>query len=180
MNTGRNPLLAALLGLLLFLTGCTGVPTGIVPVHGFDARRYLGTWHEIARLDHGFERGLTPVTATYAARDDGGISVLNRGYDPAQAKWREATGRAYFLVDRHTASLKVSFFGPFYGGYHVFALDPEYRWAMIAGPSRDYFWILARDPVLSPDLLADLLQRARLAGFATDQLIFPGAARATP
>ena len=75
------------------------------------------------------------------------------------------------------ASLKVSFFGPFYGGYHVFALDPEYRWAMVAGPSRDYLWILARQPTLPPEVLSELLARARRAGFATDALIYPGTGR---
>ncbi|MGA0151085.1 MAG: lipocalin family protein, partial [Luminiphilus sp.] len=51
--------------LCLVLQGCTGVPEGIEPVTGFDQERYLGTWYEIARLDHSFERGLSEVTATY-------------------------------------------------------------------------------------------------------------------
>lgn len=158
---------------LLALAGCTAAPTGVEPVRGFDLDRYLGTWHEIARLDHSFERGLTNVTATYAKRDDGGVSVLNRGFDPLKAKWKEAEGRAYLLQGLDVASLKVSFFGPFYGGYHVFALDPDYQWALVAGPSRDYLWILAREPQLAPKVLADLLKRAGQAGFATDSLIYP-------
>ncbi len=63
---------------------------------------------------------------------------------------------------------------PILGGYHVIALDPEYRWAMVAGPSRDYLWILARQPELPPKVLTELLARARRAGFATDALIYPG------
>jgi apolipoprotein D and lipocalin family protein len=162
--------------VLLFLgvlAGCTAVPTGVEPVRGFDLERYLGTWHEIARLDHSFERGLTNVTATYAKRDDGGVGVLNRGFDPLKGQWKEAQGRAYFLQGPDIASLKVSFFGPFYGGYHVFALDPDYRWAMVAGPSRDYLWILAREPQLPPDVLAELLKTAGRAGFDPSSLIYP-------
>ena len=162
--------------VLLFLgvlAGCTAVPTGVEPVRGFDLERYLGTWHEIARLDHSFERGLTNVTATYAKTDDGGVGVLNRGFDPLKGQWKEAQGRAYFLQGPDIASLKVSFFGPFYGGYHVFALDPDYRWAMVAGPSREYLWILAREPQLPPDVLADLLETAAQAGFDTGSLIYP-------
>jgi apolipoprotein D and lipocalin family protein len=175
---GMSALRVLLLSLALaVLAGCTAVPAGIQPVRGFQVERYLGTWHEIARLDHRFERGLTDVTATYARRDDGGIDVLNRGWDAAAGQWREARGRAYFLDAPDVASLKVSFFGPFYGGYHVFALDDDYRWAVVSGPSRDYFWILARQPTLDPATRSDLIERARRAGFDTDTLIFPTPAK---
>ena len=92
------------------------------------------------------------------------------------AAWKEAQGRAYFLQGPDIASLKVSFFGPFYGGYHIFALDPDYRWALVAGYSHDYLWILARERELPPAVLEDLLAKARAAGFATEALIFPGGA----
>lgn len=156
----------------LLLTGCTGVPEGLQPVRGFDVERYLGTWHEIARLDHSFERGLSDVSASYIRRSDGGIDVLNRGYDASTGKWKEAHGRAYFLGAADVASLKVTFFWPFYGGYHVISLDPAYRHVMIAGPSRDYLWILARDTQLPQPVLDGLLAQAQAAGFATEQLIF--------
>jgi apolipoprotein D and lipocalin family protein len=167
----RLPVLVLLLLAVLTLAGCTGVPDGVTPVRGFQAERYLGTWHEIARLDHGFERGLSDVSATYARRDDGGIDVLNRGFDPAKGAWREARGRAYFLEGPEVGSLKVSFFGPFYGGYHVMALDPDYNWSMVAGPDHGYFWILARAPSLPEATLKDLLDRARQAGFDLSGLI---------
>ena len=173
----RPSLLVLFLLLPILLTGgCTGVPEGIEPVRGFDAERYLGTWHEIARLDHRFERGLEQVTATYSRREDGGLAVLNRGYEPAKDVWKTAEGRAYFQSTPDVASLKVSFFGPFYGGYHVFVLDPEYRWAMISGPTREYLWILARAPQLPAAILEDLIAKARAAGFETDTLIFPAPA----
>jgi len=155
------------------VTGCTGVPEGIRPVDSFQVDRYLGTWHEIARLDNRFERGLSAITASYRLREDGGLDVLNRGWDIAAGTWREAHGRAYFLQSPDVASLKVSFFRPFYGGYHVFALDTDYRWVMISGPSRDYLWILARQPELEPATLAALIERAGRAGFDTQALIRP-------
>ena len=163
------------------LAGCTGIPEGVTPVRGFQLERYLGTWYEIARLDHSFERGLVDVTATYQTRSDGGIDVINKGYDPAKHDWREAKGRAYFLDKPDIASLNVSFFGPFYGGYHVMALDPDYRWAMVAGPSHKYFWILARSPNLPDDVMKNLLQTAKQAGFDLDRLIrvSHGSAKAT-
>jgi apolipoprotein D and lipocalin family protein len=107
------------------LGGCTSVPQGLRPVNDFKPDRYLGTWYEIARLDHSFERGLTQVTAEYSKRDDENIQVVNRGYDAASGKWREAKGVASFVGSPDVASLKVTFFWPFYGGYHVIALDRE-------------------------------------------------------
>jgi len=160
-----------LLAASLLAVGCTGIPEGVTPVRGFQLERYLGVWYEIVRLDHSFERGLVDVTATYQTRSDGGIDVLNKGYDPAKQTWREAEGRAYFIDTPDTASLKVSFFGPFYGGYHVMALDPEYRWAMVSGPTHKYFWILARSPSLPDEVIKNLLQTAKLAGFELDGLI---------
>lgn len=52
-------------GAALLLSGCSGVPKGLYPVTDFDVNKYLGHWYEIARLDHGFERGLSEVTADY-------------------------------------------------------------------------------------------------------------------
>ncbi len=162
----------ALAGLLACLAGCERVPEGIEPVTGFELQRYLGKWYEIARLDHGFERGLSNVSAEYALRDDGGVSVLNRGYNDAEGEWEEAEGRAYFVDGPDKGHLKVSFFGPFYGGYVVFHLDHDnYEYALISGPTRSYFWLLARSPEMDPALRTALLERAAEAGFDTDEMI---------
>lgn len=158
---------------LLCLAGCsTSPPTGIRPVTPFDVNRYTGTWFEIARLDHVFERGLTDVNATYRAQPDGSLTVINRGFDPDNGTWKQAIGKALFTGDNHTGSLKVSFFGPFYGGYHVVGLDQNYRWALVVGPDRDNFWILARDRRLPDDLKSELLQKARSLGIETGKLIW--------
>ena len=162
------PTLACLLGL----AGCTGIPQGIDPVEDFDVDRYLGTWYEIARLDHSFERGLSNVTATYTSRADGGIDVLNRGYDREKGSWKEADGKAYFLGDRDVGRLKVSFFGPFYGGYNIIALDREdYSWSVVCGPERSYFWILSRRPQMEAGLREELIRFAADRGFDTAGLI---------
>jgi apolipoprotein D and lipocalin family protein len=159
------------LGLVVLFTGCTGVPEGLQPVGGFDSGRYLGRWYEIARLDHSFERGLTNVTADYRRLDDGRIEVINRGFDAQKKKWSEVRGVARFQGSQDVASLEVSFFGPFYGGYHVLVLDPDYRHALVAGPNRDYLWILAREPKLDQATLDRLIAQASAWGFATGKLI---------
>lgn len=157
--------------VFLSLVGCTGIPDGLEPVRGFETQRYLGTWYEIARLDHRFERGLEDVSATYSMRDDGGIRVENRGYDPAKEEWRDARGKAYLQGDPTVGSLEVSFFGPFYGGYHVIALDEkEYRWAIVAGPDRSYLWFLARERTISRERKDAMVAFAKSKGFDVDAL----------
>ena len=158
--------------LLALLGGCTGVPDGLTPVDNFDANRYLGTWYEIARLDHRFERGLEQVSAHYSLNPDGSIKVINRGYDPEQRQWQQAEGTAKFVAEPTIGQLKVSFFGPFYGGYNVLQLAPDYRYALISGPDRDYLWILARSASLPEQDLKFLVAEAKRMGFATEQLIY--------
>ena len=157
---------------LLSLSCSVSPPSGVKPVENFEVNRYLGTWYEIARLDHRFERGLDHVTAHYSLRDDGGVEVLNRGFSVANQRWQQSLGKAYFLDSPQQGSLKVSFFGPFYGGYHVIALDPQYGYALVAGPNRDYLWILARTKTLPAATRDRLLQQAADLGFPVKQLIW--------
>jgi len=159
--------------LILLLTGCMGIPENVSPVDGFRLEKYLGTWYEIARLDHSFERGLSRVTANYSLRDDGGVRVLNRGYSEKEKRWQEAEGKAYFAQRPDQGYLKVSFFGPFYGSYIVFELDHEnYQYSLVSGPDKSYLWILARSPELNKDLKDRLVAAAAERGFDTGKLIF--------
>lgn len=159
-----------LLGLFL-LNGCTQTPEGVSPVSPFELESYLGRWYEIARLDHSFEEGLTEVTATYSRRDDGGVKVINRGWNKDQNKWKEAIGKAYFLSSENIGSLKVSFFGPFYGGYHIAKLDSNYQMALIIGPSKDYAWILSRQKHPYQKQCALYFKAAKQLGINQDQWI---------
>ena len=133
--------------------------------------RYLGVWYEIARLDHSFERGMTRVRAEYILRKDGGIDVINSGFDPEKKVWKKATGKGYFVGSPDIGQLKVSFFGPFYGAYNVIDLDRNYTYAIVCGNTRNYLWILARTPNLEEPVRAALIEKAKNLGFETDKLI---------
>lgn len=102
--------------IFTLLTSCTGIPDGVTAIDGFEVERYLGTWYEIARLDRRFERGLNNISATYSLRNDGGINVLNKGWNQKKGVWEQAGGKAYFIDQPDKGRLKISFFGPFYGG----------------------------------------------------------------
>lgn len=152
--------------------GCIGVPDGVTPVKEFELSNYLGKWYEIARLDHSFERGLTRVTADYRLRDDGGVTVVNKGFDPEKKKWKTAAGKAFFVNAESEAFLKVSFFGPFYGSYIIFELDKEnYQYAFVSGPDTSYLWLLSRVPEVEKEVMDMFVLKSRALGFDVDKLI---------
>jgi len=157
----------------LILTGCLGMPESVTPVTNFDVNRYLGKWYEIARLDHHFERGLERITAEYSMRDDGGVTVTNRGYSTEDNEWKVAEGKAYFVDDENKGYLKVSFFGPFYGSYVVFELDQEnYEYAFVSGPETSYLWLLSRTPQVQQKIVEKFKRMSKERGFDTRELIF--------
>jgi apolipoprotein D and lipocalin family protein len=174
MRTARKMVMSAFVfSIAVFNSGCTGVPDGLTTVSEFELDRYLGTWYEVARLDHRFERGMSDVTANYSMRDDGGVSVVNRGFEEPKGEWTSANGKAYFVGDSDVGELKVSFFGPFYGGYNIIELDKDdYQYSLVAGPDRDYLWILSRSPQLDPEVMSALVEKANSLGFPTDELIY--------
>ena len=157
----------------LLLSGCLGYPTTVNPVQNFELEKYLGTWYEIARLDHPFERGLEKVTANYSLREDGGVKVKNRGFSTKTNEWEEAEGKAFFVRKKNEGYLKVSFFGPFYGSYVIFELDQEnYQYAFISGPKDSYLWFLSRTPTVSDELMTKFVTKAKKIGFRTENLIY--------
>lgn len=158
---------------VLLLSACTGMPKTVKPVTNFELDKYLGKWYEIARLDHSFERGMNQVSATYSLRDDGGVSVLNKGFSESENEWSEAQGKAYFVGDSNDGYLKVSFFGPFYGAYVIFELEHEnYEYAFISGPNHDYLWLLSRTPKVAPEIIDKFITMSKARGFDTSKLIF--------
>lgn len=161
----------------------TAAPAGAQPrlltVPEVDLKRYAGTWHEIARLPNRFQQHcIAEVTAVYTPRDDGTVAVVNRcrTAEDGDAAWDVAAGTAR-PVDPSNAKLKVSFLPSAlrwlpigWGDYWVLELDPEYRWALVGEPGRNYLWVLSRTPVLQQDTLEGMLGRAREMGFPVDKV----------
>ena len=147
------------------------VPLDTSPVRKFDHSRYLGTWYEIARFDHSFERGLDNVIAEYQLRDDGKVSVTNSGWKGEKYKWAEGKAKQPDPTG-DPAHLRVSFFLFFYSDYNVMMLDDNYRVALVGSKSPDYLWILSRTPQLSPAVTAVILDEAESRGYDTDKLIW--------
>ena len=173
MKTKNKLLIAALsIGLVSFLNSCASIPTEAKAVQNFDVNNYLGTWYEIARFDFRFEKDLNNVSAQYSLGEKGNVIVLNSGYNSLKKEWKKADGLAKFRGEKDVAKLKVSFFGPFYSGYNVIALDENYNYALIAGKNLDYLWILSRTKDIPEEVKNNYLQIARKIGYDISKLIW--------
>lgn len=162
----------AILSATIPTLSCSSLQKGAVAVTNFDKGRYLGKWYEIARLDFKYERGLNNTSAEYTLNENGTIRVENRGYNYKEGKWRVAIGKAKFVKSESVAMLKVSFFGPFYGGYNVIAIDPEYKYSLVSGSSLKYLWILSREKSIPDDIREKYLKIAEGIGYKTSDLIW--------
>ena len=158
--------------VLIAALGCSGGKdgTGGIPaVGGFNPRRYMGVWYEIARFPHVFEKGMSHVTAEYTLNDDGTISVVNRGRRE-NGSASEVRGKAKLASSKGEGELKVSFFGPFYSPYRIIYLNDSYTVAVVTSSTKDYLWILCREKLLLPDQKETCLKLLRDNGFDVEKL----------
>lgn len=160
------------LGSVALLISCAPIPRNVKAVENFDIDKYLGTWYEIARFDFRFEKDLDNVSAQYSLNSKGDVIVLNSGYDYKKKEWKKADGLAKFRGDKDVAELKVSFFGPFYSGYNVLALDVNYQYALITGKNLDFLWILSRTKHIPEEVRSNYLKIAEKMGYDTAKLIW--------
>jgi apolipoprotein D and lipocalin family protein len=170
MKISLSVLAAPCLALSLF--ACASIPKGATAVERFQKERYLGKWYEIARFDFAFEKGLSDTTAEYSEGKDGSIVVVNRGFNVAKGKWQEVSGQARFKSADTKAALEVSFFGPFYAAYNVIALDPEYRYALVAGSDLRFLWILSRTKTIPDEVKAEYVDLAGFLGYDVSKLVW--------
>lgn len=163
-----------ILFLLSIVSGCAAGSDGKAhdtsTVRELDVERFMGKWHEIARYDHRFERGMTQVTATYSLTDEGKIQVQNSGYK--DGKYKQAKAKAKMPDVNDPGKLKVSFFLWFYSDYYIFEIDPEYTYAVIGSSSDKYLWIMSRTETLPDTVLDGILDRLSARGYDTQKLLF--------
>lgn len=150
-------------------------------VSSVDLNRYKGKWYEIAKYPNKFQKQCAGnTTAEYRLKRGGKIEVVNRCVT-SSGQTEEAKGEAK-VVDKSTnAKLKVrfapgflSFIPSVWGDYWIIDLDPEYRWAAVGDPKREYFWILSRESEMDDGTYQNILRRAESMGFS------PGKVEKTP
>ena len=157
--------------MILLFTACSTKNPPLQTVEKVDLNKYLGTWYEIARFEHFFERDCKNVTANYSILDDETIKIINRCTKITTNEKSDAQGLAY-ATDKSNSKLKVSFFRPFYGDYWVLILDKNYDYVVVGTPSREYLWILARENKISDFIKNDILQKLSTLEFDSSKLIW--------
>jgi len=131
----------------------------------------MGTWFEIVRSDHRFERNLSHVTATYVRTDTDRLEVINRGYHTGEKRWKETRARGYLDPESDEAEFTVIFFWPFRARYRVIELADDYSYAVVTSNSIDYFWLLSRKPQMPESMIDAVIERAKRWGFDTDSFL---------
>lgn len=104
--------------------------------------------------------------------EKGNVIVINSGYNYQKQEWKKAEGLARFRGKKDVAELKVSFFGPFYAGYNVVALDKDYQYALVAGRNLDYLWILSRQKTIPEAVKNEYIKTAESIGYDVSKLIW--------
>lgn len=160
--------------LALATAACTPPPVNRhadtpLPVATIEPARYLGLWHEAARLPNSFEQDCVSATAEYGMRADGLVSVRNV-CTQANGRTRDAVGRARIVGQNGEGKLKVSFFGPIWADYWVVERADDYSWSIVSEPEGRYLWLLVRAPRLDPQDRLLLEARMRSLGFDTSKL----------
>ena len=152
-----------------FVAGCASGPAvDNSTVSALDLDRYLGTWYEIARFDHSFERGVEEAKAVYTLNKDGTVKVVNSGIKGGKPKTAVGKGKR---TDR-PGLLRVSFFGPFYADYRVMMIDADYSCALVGSGGANYLWILSRTTSLPDVVKSAILAEATRRGYDTSKLIW--------
>lgn len=157
-----------LLALPLLLVGCasTGGKPPLRTVPRVDLDRYLGRWYVIANIPYILEKGKVASYDTYGIRPDGRLQndfTFRKGsFDAPEQTWK---GVAWVHDSTTNAEWRVQFIWPFRVTYLVIDLDPDYRWAVVGHPSRNYLWVLARERTLPDDVYRGILARAAAQGY---------------
>jgi len=171
-------LICALAAAPLAATAQPAPPLQALPA--IDVAAYMGTWYQVAWIPNRFQKQcVSDTAATYRDLGDGRVEVLNRckqadgSIDSVLGIARPPAGVARIEGGRLLpARLEVSFLpawlrwtGIGWGAYWVVDLAPDGRYAIVSDASREYLWVLARQPVLTPADDAAVTIRLRALGF---------------
>ncbi len=173
----RRAMISALATAMVAAAPAASAAVSNAPVPSLDLQKYAGTWHEIAHLPMFFQRQCVDhITAIYTANPNGTIGVHNAcrtkkgDMDASDGVARRVPGQPGALKVRFAPRM-VAWLRWVWADYWVIELDPDYRWAVVGGPSHKYLWILSRTPSMDSALFGQIRDRARQRGYPVDKLV---------
>ena len=162
----RALVVVTLLGALTLATGCDREHLEVAPE--VDLNQFQGKWHEIAHIPRPAQNDCSGTTATYTMQSDGNLTFVHE-CTLANGGYHGSTALAKVPHARTPAKLEVDF-GGYIGEYWILEVAPDYRYAVVGHPSREYLWVLSRTKTIAPADLDTALARARQQNFDTNRL----------
>ncbi len=158
-----------------FALTCGGAMAGklppIKPVPHVDLPRFMGNWYVIASIPTRFEKTAYNAVETYSLQPDGDIATSFRFNDGAfDGKLKHIRSTGFVKDDSGNAVWGVQVFWPIRAQYIVAWLKPDYSQVIVARDARDYTWIMARTPTVSPADYAALMARVKALGYPMDKV----------
>lgn len=170
MNNTFNYSIISILFIFTIL-GCGSYPP-LKTVDKVDLNKYMGKWYEIASFPQSFQKGCNCTTAEYELTNEDYVKVINScRKDSTTGKLDRAEGKAFVVAGSNNTKLKVQFFWPFKGDYWIIDLAEDYSYAVVGHPSRDYLWVLCRNPQMEIQTYNSILDRIKQKGFDITRLI---------
>lgn len=157
--------------LLFSLLSCKSALPPLNTVDSLNLEKYSGLWYDYAHLPAIFLDGCTDITAEYKIENDSYVSVYNHCVKSETGKESDIKGKAFVINGSNNAKLKVQFFWPFRANYWILAIDKDYQYALVGGPSRKYLWILTRTTKLDSKTYNELIETARSKDFKVENMI---------
>jgi apolipoprotein D and lipocalin family protein len=152
-------------------TGCSSVSPPLQTVPHVELSRYMGDWYVIANIPYFAERDCFDSIESYAMRADGKIdntfTCRNKSFEAPMK--RKASALITVEDTTSNATWSVRFFKVISVKYLILDLDPDYQWAVVGHPSRNYGWILTRTKVLPDATYQGILTRLRAQGYDTSK-----------
>ena len=162
--------LLSLTGALL-LAGCQASPPPLETVQRVDLERFMGDWYVIANIPTFIEDGAHNAVESYQLDSDGTIATTftfrKEGFDGPEKRY---TPRGFVRDAESNAEWGMQFIWPFKQDYRIIYLTDDYSVTIIGRNKRDYVWLMAREPELSPERYAEAVEVIRAAGYDVTRL----------
>ena len=141
------------------------------PVEYIDLGRTGGSWYEIARIPHWYEKGFVGVKSACRILSNGKVEIVNSWRKGSlEGKQKTASGRGKVTDKQTNAKLKITFFWPFYGEYWILEVGSGYEYLVVGDPDRESLWVFSRAPDMAPAVYSCILERLKAQGYDTTKL----------
>ena len=155
---------------LAALGGCAGRSQQLATVPEVDLDRFMGDWYGIAHIPAFVERNAYNAIESYernGERINTTFTFRNKGFDGPEKQYEP---NAIVVDNTSNAVWGMQFVWPFRSDFRIVYLDEDYGTTIIGRNKRDYVWIMAREPELSDETYAALVEQVEAMGYDLSEL----------